>query len=113
MPVLADGWGDLDRILIALYSNEDTGVDEAAIGAAIEQLEHLARAHQVLSSQGSIYPDELRYTEKSIFSVLGYELKRRTDRGNILIVDDTPANVRILSDALMQCGYEICSAMSG
>ena len=113
MPVLADGWGDLDRILIALYSNEDTGVDEAAIGAAIEQLEHLARAHQVLSSQGSIYPDELRDTEKSIFSVLGYELKRRTDRGNILIVDDTPANVRILSDALMQCGYEICSAMSG
>ena len=113
MPVLADGWGDLDRILIALYSNEDTGVDEAAIGAAIEQLEHLARAHQVLSSQGSIYPDELRDTEKSIFSVLGYKLKRHTDRGNILIVDDTPANVRILSDALMQCGYEICSAMSG
>ena len=113
MPVLADGWGDLDRILIALYSNEDTEVDEAAIGAAIEQLEHLARAHQVLSSQWSIYPDELRDTEKSIFSVLGYKLKRRTDRGNILIVDDTPANVRILSDALMQCGYEICSAMSG
>ena len=113
MPVLADGWGDLDRILLALYSNEDTGPDETAIGAAIDQLEHLARAHQVLSSQGSIYPDELRDTEKSIFSVLGYELKRRTDRGNILIVDDTPANVRILSDALMQCGYEICSAMSG
>ena len=113
MPVLADGWGDLDRILLLLYSNEDTGPDEAAIGVAIDQLEHLARAHQVLSSQGSIYPDELRDTEKSIFSILGYELQRRTDRGNILIVDDTPANVRVLSDALMQCGYEICSAMSG
>ena len=36
MPVLADGWGDLDRILLALYSNKDKGLDEMAIGAAID-----------------------------------------------------------------------------
>ena len=46
MPVLADGWGDLDRILLALYSNKDKGLDEMAIGAAIDQLEHLARVGQ-------------------------------------------------------------------
>lgn len=107
-PILAEGWGDLDRILSALHGN-----NMHVIQQSIDQLEHLARAHQVLSSQGTMYPDELRETEKGIFSLLGYELKHRTDRGNILIVDDTPANVRILSDALMQCGYEICSAMSG
>lgn len=106
--VLADGWGDLDRILTNHHHH-----NERAIQEAIEQLEHLTRAHQVLSSQGNTFPDDLRDTEESIFSLLGYELQRKTDRGNILVVDDTPANVRILTDALAQQGYEICSAMSG
>jgi PAS domain S-box-containing protein len=106
--VLADGWGDLDRLLSTHHNHND-----AAIQAAIEQLEHLTRAHQVLSSQGATFPEELRETERSIFALLGYQLQRQTDRGNILVVDDTPANVRILTDALMNHGYEICSAMSG
>ena len=79
-PILAEGWGDLDRILSALHGN-----NMHVIQQSIDQLEHLARAHQVLSSQGTMYPDELRETEKGIFSLLGYELKHRTDRGNILI----------------------------
>ncbi len=105
---LADGWGDLDRILSAYHHH-----NERAIQEAIEQLEHLTRAHQVLSSQGTTFPEDLRDTEESIFSILGYQLQRKTDRGNILVVDDTPANVRILTDALVKHGYEICSAMSG
>ena len=106
--VLADGWGDLDRLLTMHHHH-----NEIAIQSAIEQLEHLTRAHQVLSSQGATFPEELRETERSIFALLGYQLQRQTDRGNILVVDDTPANVRILTDALMHHGYEICSAMSG
>jgi adenylate cyclase len=105
---LADGWGDLDRILSAYHHH-----NERAIQEAIEQLEHLTRAHQVLSSQGTTFPEDLRDTEESIFAILGYQLQRKTDRGNILVVDDTPANVRILTDALVKHGYEICSAMSG
>ena len=106
--LLADGWGDLDRLLTMHYNHDD-----AAIQTAIQQLEHLTRAHQVLSSQGTTFPEELRETERSIFALLGYQLHRQTDRGNILVVDDTPANVRILTDTLMHHGYEICSAMSG
>ena len=106
--LLADGWGDLDRLLIMHHNH-----NEAAIQTAIQQLEHLTRAHQVLSSQGATFPEELRETERSIFALLGYQLQRQTDRGNILVVDDTPANVRILTDTLMHHGYEICSAMSG
>ena len=106
--VLADGWGDLDRLLTMHHHH-----NEIAIQSAIEQLEHLTRAHQVLSSQGATFPEELRETERSIFALLGYQLQRQTDRGNILVVDDTPANVRILTDALTHHGYEICSAMSG
>ncbi len=105
---LADGWGDLDRILTAYHHN-----NERAIQEAIEQLEHLTRAHQVLSSQGTTFPEDLRDTEEAIFAILGYQLQRKTDRGNILVVDDTPANVRVLTDALVKHGYEICSAMSG
>lgn len=106
--LLADGWGDLDRLLTMHYNHNDD-----AIQTAIQQLEHLTRAHQVLSSQGTTFPEELRETERSIFALLGYQLQRQTDRGNILVVDDTPANVRILTDTLMHHGYEICSAMSG
>ncbi|MCX5964787.1 MAG: response regulator [Cyanobacteria bacterium] len=106
--LLADGWGDLDRLLTMHHNHND-----AAIQTAIQQLEHLTRAHQVLSSQGATFPEELRETERSIFALLGYQLQRQTDRGNILVVDDTPANVRILTDTLMHHGYEICSAMSG
>lgn len=106
--VMADGWGDLDRLL-TLHHNHN----EVAIQTAIEQLEHLTRAHQVLSSQGVTFPEEVRETERSIFALLGYQLQRQSDRGNILVVDDTPANVRLLTDALMHHGYEICSAMSG
>ncbi len=106
--LLADGWGDLDRLLIMHHNHNDD-----AIQTAIQQLEHLTRAHQVLSSQGATFPEELRETERSIFALLGYQLQRQTDRGNILVVDDTPANVRILTDTLMHHGYEICSAMSG
>ncbi len=106
--LLADGWGDLDRLLTMHHNHND-----ASIQTAIQQLEHLTRAHQVLSSQGATFPEELRETERSIFALLGYQLQRQTDRGNILVVDDTPANVRILTDTLMHHGYEICSAMSG
>lgn len=106
--VMADGWGDLDRLLTMHHNH-----NEGAIKTAIEQLEHLTRAHQVLSSQGVTFPEEVRETERSIFALLGYQLQRQSDRGNILIVDDTPANVRLLTDALMHHGYEICSAMSG
>ena len=106
--VLADGWGDLDRLLTMHHHH-----NEVAIQSAIEQLEHLTRAHQVLSSQGTTFPEELRETERSIFALLGYQLQRQTDRGNILVVDDTPANVRILTDALIHHGYEVCSTMSG
>jgi two-component system, NtrC family, sensor kinase len=106
--LLADGWGDLDRLLTMHHNYND-----AAIQTAIQQLEHLTRAHQVLNSQGATFPEELRETEQSIFALLGYQLQRQTDRGNILVVDDTPANVRILTDTLMHHGYEICSAMSG
>ncbi len=106
--MLADGWGDLDRLLTIHHNHND-----ATIQTAIEQLEHLTRAHQALSSQGATFPEELRETERSIFALLGYELQRQTDRGNILVVDDTPTNVRILTNILMHHGYETCSAMSG
>lgn len=106
--MLVDGWGDLDRLLTMHHSHND-----ASIQTAVEQLEHLAQAHQVLSSQGATFPEELRDTERSIFALLGYELQRQADRGNILVVDDTPTNVRVLSNILMHHGYEVCSAMSG
>ncbi|HAJ63472.1 MAG TPA: response regulator receiver protein, partial [Cyanobacteria bacterium UBA8543] len=36
-----------------------------------------------------------------------------TPRGNILIVDDTPNNLRLLSTILMEQGYEVGKALNG
>jgi signal transduction histidine kinase len=36
-----------------------------------------------------------------------------TVKGNILVVDDTPANLRLLSDMLEECGYEVRPAPDG
>jgi adenylate cyclase len=36
-----------------------------------------------------------------------------TSRGRILVVDDTPANVKLLADLLAQQGYEVITAPSG
>jgi len=34
-------------------------------------------------------------------------------KGNILVVDDTPANLRLLSETLEDCGYEVRPAPDG
>jgi DNA-binding response OmpR family regulator len=36
-----------------------------------------------------------------------------TDKGKILVVDDTPASLRLLTDILKAVGYEVRSAISG
>jgi adenylate cyclase len=93
--------------LDALYETD------SARDAAIHQLEQLAQLHQNLSNYGLKRRLELKETEQKIFKLLGLELQEETRQGNILIVDDTPDNLRLLSTALVQHGYLVRNAING
>jgi adenylate cyclase len=77
------------------------------------QLEHLVFQHQTLSSQGAQHRPTLHNTEQEIFRLLGFKPNATPPKATILIVDDTPELLRLLSTALSQQGYEVSIANSG
>ncbi len=104
----ADPLSNLDQILSRLY------IDEDDLNDAIQQLEKLTLSHKVLSGQNSRYQLQVKTIEAKIFELLGYTLQtNQTNQGTILIVDDTPENLRLLFGTLSDQGYEVCSALSG
>lgn len=103
----ADPLSDLNAILAARYPRS-TEVNTVAL-----DLERLTLSHQTLNSQGSIYRQELESFERAIFKLLGFEQQVNPLQATILIVDDTPENLRLLSAALAQQGYDVRSAISG
>lgn len=85
---------------------------EAANSATLE-LETLVGAHRKLSSQSSQHRRGLDELEHQIFALLGFQQQTPDRQAKILIVDDTPENLRLLSAALRQQQYEVGSAISG
>jgi PAS domain S-box-containing protein len=79
----------------------------------ILQLEQLTLSHQTLSSQGGKYRQELRETEEQILRLLGFRLGEMVPKRTVLIVDDTPDNLRLLAATLVEHGYEVSSAING
>jgi DNA-binding response OmpR family regulator len=99
-----DPLSDLNVTLELIYG------ETAKINNAVQELERLSKYHQMLSSQGSLHRQELDKTQKDIFSTLGFN-HRQTDgeeaKATILIVDDRPENIRLLSVALNRQGYRV------
>ncbi|MEB3294771.1 MAG: hypothetical protein VKJ24_16570, partial [Synechococcales bacterium] len=81
--------------------------------ATIQKLESLVLSHQEFLNQGVKYRRPLHQVEQEIFSILGLRLRQANHYGTILIVDDTPENLRLLSTTLMQQGYEVRNAING
>ena len=79
----------------------------------IAEIERLVARHQTLGSQGVKYRQELRKTEQAIFELLGFSLPDVKNTHTILIINDTPKNLRLLSAALSQQGYEVRNAING
>jgi DNA-binding response OmpR family regulator len=97
-----DPLSDLNAALELLYS------ETAKINGTVQELERLTKYHQVLSNQGSLHRQELDKTEQDIFSALGFKMRSMAgaeDKAKILIVDDRPENIRLLSVALNRQGY--------
>jgi adenylate cyclase len=81
--------------------------------AAIRELTVVVERHQVLLQQGVKGRRSLHQTEEEIFTRLGLRLTFVHTGGTILIVDDTPGNLKLLSLALVQQGYEVRNAING
>ncbi|MEB3294088.1 MAG: response regulator [Synechococcales bacterium] len=75
-------------------------------------LEQLVLTHQTISPQGPKYRLQLGEIEQKIYRILGFQLAR-IKKGTILIVDDTPENLRLLMITLSRQGYEVSTAISG
>lgn len=105
-PDAADRVSDLDAVLESLY------VTEQGINAATLELEQLVLSHQNMSYQRGKSLLQRNKIEEQIFERLGFKLQNNV-RVNILIIDDTPANLRLLSATLIQQGYKVRSATNG
>ena len=81
--------------------------------SSIQELETLVARHESLGHQGMKYRQELRKIEQEIFERLGFVLPDLESKQTILIIDDTPENLRVLSSALIQQGYEVRNAING
>jgi adenylate cyclase len=79
----------------------------------VEQLENLVIEHQKLGHQGAKYRQDLQKTEQTIFELLGFTIPDIATTSTILIIDDTPENLRLLSSALTQQGYAVRNAING
>ncbi|MEM9006752.1 MAG: adenylate/guanylate cyclase domain-containing protein [Cyanobacteria bacterium P01_F01_bin.86] len=115
---------NLDRLLIngsipvdVAWLNDLEALVQNATGDAVantlQELEQLAQQHQSLSNQGLKRRRDLRATEQRIVSLLGLSLKDINQQATLLIVDDTPENLRLLSTALSEHGYVVRSAING
>jgi PleD family two-component response regulator len=106
--IRADSLSDLNAVVESLY------LDEAEIAETISQIETLAMQHQQYGGYGSQHHAERQAAEKRIFWLLGYKHQEAVQhRGNILVVDDTPNNIRLLNAALSKHGYQVETAESG
>ncbi|MEL7505388.1 MAG: adenylate/guanylate cyclase domain-containing protein [Cyanobacteria bacterium J06554_6] len=104
-PIQASSLHDLEGLV---YRAAGTGA-----GTAMAELDRLAQQHQALSNQGLKRREDLRENEQQIARILGLSLKETHQQATILIVDDTPDNLRLLSTALSDHGYAVRSAING
>ncbi len=103
----ADPLADINQVIRSLY------LDESEIKGNLQKLESLTVYHQKMASQEAKNHKELADIEEEIFWLLGFKLEKFSHQGRLMLVDDSPENLQLLSMALSQCGYEVRSAING
>ncbi|MGJ3248238.1 MAG: response regulator [Elainellaceae cyanobacterium] len=102
-----DPLSDLNAVINSLY------LEPEEIASAVLKLEKLTALHQGLLGQAGSHRKELLDIEQQIFWILGFKPIQAKHQGTILVVDDTPENLRLLTSTLRQDGYEVSCAISG
>ena len=97
----------LNALLAHLYREPEK------LQSTVCNLERLTIFHQALNQQGAIHRQEVVALEQQIFVQLGFAVSEPLERGSLLLIDDTPDNLRLLSSALTHQGYEVRCTTSG
>ncbi|MBD1996395.1 response regulator [Leptolyngbya sp. FACHB-541] len=105
--ITVNALSDFDAVIADLY------VETERINAAVLELKALTVSHQTFNLQKSKHRQELLDLEQQIFELLGFEWQETDYQKVILVVDDTPENLHLLSSTLSQQGYDIRGAISG
>lgn len=105
--IQADPFSDINAVIVSLYLESKT------IESTVLELERLVFSHQILNNQAAIHRKELANIAQQIFWLLGFKVKQTKHQGTVLVVDDVPENIHLLSSGLTKQGYEVSRAING
>ncbi|NJL39290.1 MAG: response regulator [Leptolyngbyaceae cyanobacterium SM1_4_3] len=105
--ITVNALSDFDAVIADLY------LETERINEAVSELKSLTSFHQAFSLQKSKHRQELLDLERQIFELLGFEWQEIDYQKVILVVDDTPENLHLLSSTLSQQGYDVRGALDG
>lgn len=105
--LIADGTRDLNEVIDSLYPSLGRKLK------AIQELDRLTIVHQTLSGSAATNRNEIHDTEVAIFAILGFEFCDPMGKGCILVVDDAPGDLQLLSSSFKQQGYRVEIATNG
>lgn len=83
------------------------------LSTTVATLESLVLKHQSLRTDGGKYQIELSRIEEEIFSCFALKRTRATTQSKILIIDDTPDTLRLLTTTLVNQGYAVDQLPNG
>jgi adenylate cyclase len=83
------------------------------VASIVPTLESLVLQHQTLRSDGGKYQLELSCIEEQIFSCFALKRTQVTAQARILIIDDTPDTLRLLTSTLIHQGYAVDQLPNG
>jgi adenylate cyclase len=96
-----DPLSNLNAAIDELYPNE---VERSGNR---HKLERLALYHQTLTAQSSQHNQQVIDTETQMFKLLGYNPQKIATIGTVLMIDDTPEDISLLTRALTQRTYRV------
>jgi adenylate cyclase len=96
-----DPLSDLNAAIVELYPNADERSTQ------LHQLERLALYHQTLTAQSAQHNQQVIDTEEQIFNLLGYNSQKIATIGTVLLIDDTPEDVSLLTRAFTMRTYRV------
>jgi adenylate cyclase len=83
------------------------------LGPIVQTLESLVLKHQTLRTEGGKYQPELSHIEEQIFSCFALKRTQAMIQSKILIIDDTPDTLRLLTTTLINQGYAVDQLANG
>jgi len=96
---------DLCRSPIALFTR--LKLIHSEVNTIAQALDTLVLQHQNLRAQGKSYHPNLRQLEEQIFKYFALKRIQTVAQAKILIIDDTPETLRLLTSTLAKQGYAV------